>query len=154
MDDQEVPPASVRAISRHLRQRRSDLGITQKQMAHRMGDEKHRSYIARLEAGRDKIAPSLDMCLRMAGALDESIGEFLRATELADIIQIAELQPLPAVKRRLIDLIAGLEEPDADDLEELVRLWFRRKLLLPEGPEPEPLPDVTVEEEQGPPESD
>jgi transcriptional regulator with XRE-family HTH domain len=123
-------------------------------MAHRMGDEKHRSYIARLEAGRDKIAPSLDMCLRMAGALDESIGEFLRATELADIIQIAELQPLPAVKRRLIDLIAGLEEPDADDLEELVRLWFRRKLLLPEGPEPEPLPDVTVEEEQGPPESD
>lgn len=107
-----------------LRSVRAVKGLTQTELAVRSGVD--RSYISALENGRRK-APSWDILVALARALDMSVSEFLQWTEeppqSPDVphdqeleLLFAEVRRLPAKERaavkRLIatwlDVLAGL----------------------------------------------
>ncbi len=62
-----------------IRERRQDLGLTQEQLAERVGDTIRQSEISRLEHDRVSL-PRRDRLEHLAAALDVSIGELLVQT--------------------------------------------------------------------------
>ena len=63
-------------LGTYIRERRQDLGLTQEQLAERMGEPIRQSDVSRLEAGRITLPRRLRM-EQLASALDVSLGDLL-----------------------------------------------------------------------------
>lgn len=68
--------ALLEAFAAELRARRSALGISQEELAHRAGV--NRTYIAKLELAKNQ--PTLSVLHSLATALNDELPEVLRAT--------------------------------------------------------------------------
>lgn len=66
----------MKAFAAELKARRSDLGISQEDLAHR--SDVNRTFVAKLELAQNQ--PTLTMLLKLAGGLGVELPEFLQAT--------------------------------------------------------------------------
>lgn len=79
----------LEALGSFVRQRRHDLGLTQTQLAERLGWVQER--ISAMEHGRYGM-PSLPALTRLAGALESSLGDVLRSVGYDDVASSTEQQ--------------------------------------------------------------
>lgn len=66
----------MKAFAAELKARRSDLGISQEELAYR--SEVNRTFVAKLELAQNQ--PTLTVLLRLAGGLGAELPELLQAT--------------------------------------------------------------------------
>jgi transcriptional regulator with XRE-family HTH domain len=87
-----------------IRERRQDLGLTQEELAERIGDTVRQAEVSRLENNRIAM-PRRERLTAVAAALDVSLGELLVRTGWMDAAEGADLNAL--------DAAAVLEAPEA-----------------------------------------
>jgi transcriptional regulator with XRE-family HTH domain len=68
-----------KSLGTFIRERRQDLGLTQEQLAERVGEGVRQSEISRLEAG-GVMLPRRDRLVALAAALEVSVGDMLLKT--------------------------------------------------------------------------
>ncbi len=91
-----------KTLGTFIRERRQDLGLTQEQLAERVGPSVRQSEISRLE--HDGIAlPRRSRLEEIAAALDVSIGDLLVTTGWMDEENRASLLPDPAPLEDAVD---------------------------------------------------
>ena len=84
MEAVEMLPKKEMSLGRFIRARRRSMGLTQEQLAERVGPNVQQSDISRLET--DKIdLPHRDRMEAIASALDVSLGDLLIATGWLDV---------------------------------------------------------------------
>lgn len=65
----------LKALGDELRFRRSELGLSQEELAHRAGV--NRTYVAKLELAKNQ--PTLQILYKLAFALDVDLSQFVRS---------------------------------------------------------------------------
>ncbi|WP_227354432.1 CBS domain-containing protein [Haladaptatus salinisoli] len=82
-----------------LRERRTDLGLTQSELAQRAGVSQ--PLIARIEGG--DVDPRLSTLRRIVNALEESEGDIVRASDLMheNVISVAPTDPVSAAVKKM-----------------------------------------------------
>lgn len=66
----------MRALAAELKARRSELGISQEELAHR--SDVNRTFVAKLELAQNQ--PTLTVLLKLAGGLEVELPELLQVT--------------------------------------------------------------------------
>jgi transcriptional regulator with XRE-family HTH domain len=95
VNSQEVKMAG-RALGAYIRERRIELGLSQEQLAERIGATKVQSDISRLERGRVSL-PRPSVLMALAAALEVPVGNLLIASGWFDECRIVE----PVVGQRI-----------------------------------------------------
>jgi transcriptional regulator with XRE-family HTH domain len=120
------------SLGNFIRERRQDLGLTQEQLAERIGETVRQAEVSRLEHNRITL-PRRDRLTALAAALEVSLGELLVRTgwmQKGDALAEAILEP-PCAGWGAADLEAlGSAEPEA-----LVAAWTRAEALMAEATE-------------------
>jgi transcriptional regulator with XRE-family HTH domain len=95
------------SLGRFIRKRRLELGLSQEQLAERIGDTMRQAGVSRLEGDR-VVQPRRARLIAIAAALEVSLGElFVRTGWIEDGV------PLETITR----LVAGPDGPTADTLD-------------------------------------
>jgi transcriptional regulator with XRE-family HTH domain len=106
------------SLGNFIRERRQDLGLTQEQLAERIGETVRQAEVSRLEHNRISL-PRRDRLTALAAALEVSLGELLVRTgwmQEGDALAEAILEP-PCSGWAAADLEA-LGSPDPEALEQ------------------------------------
>jgi transcriptional regulator with XRE-family HTH domain len=99
------------AIGNYIRERRQDLGLSQEQLAERVGGSYGQSDISRIERGHIEL-PRLATLVSLAAALEVPVGNLLIASGWFNESHFAELNPADAAEQDSLGNV--LEEIEAE----------------------------------------
>jgi transcriptional regulator with XRE-family HTH domain len=113
-----------------IRERRQELGLSQEQLAERIGDTVRQAEVSRLENNRIAM-PRRQRMERLAAALEVSLGELLVRTGWMEMAEGAEFDALEAAAvLEAPEAIAQLPDPDAAAELESVRVALDAALAM------------------------
>jgi transcriptional regulator with XRE-family HTH domain len=115
-----VPPMREQTLGQFIRANRLALGLTQEQLAARVGDNMRQSHISQLEKDFVKF-PRRERLDAIAAALDVTLGDLLISTGWLEIEHAA-----------LIEQIKDDEEPDPNVLEDAMSVLSAAKEMVAE----------------------
>lgn len=133
-DPLRQPPedAGADALGRLVRRRRADLGLTQEELAERVGGNMTQSDVSQIERGAVR-RPGRDRLARLALALRVPLGDLVAASGWAELARAADAAP-PAFDPDdplRAPVVEALAELDIDRLKSLAD--FANYLLKQEG---------------------
>jgi len=115
-----VPPMRDQTLGQFIRANRLAMGLTQEQLAERVGDHTRQSHISQLENDVVKF-PRRERLEAIAAALDVTLGDLLISTGWLEIEHAA-----------LIEQIEDDEEPDPNVLEDAMAVLSAAKEMVAE----------------------